>query len=130
MKNFLKILLDNISYKSDEVRENCSTLIHLLIPRSERLHIYVPYVLETLIERTNCSDLDNNKSLPEEMKPTPSMKPHLIFSIPEKVEEIRLIYTDILQDILECSEEEIVIEFLQDLVDLLRVFMMDPCKEV
>lgn len=46
------------------------------------------------------------------MRPTPSQKPHLLVSIIEKVEEIRLIYAEIINEILECSEEEIILENL------------------
>ena len=64
------------------------------------------------------------------MRPTPSQKPHLLVSIIEKVEEIRLIYAEIINEILECSEEEIVLENLAEISSLIRVLLMDPFKDV
>ena len=130
MKSHLKTLLENTSHRTDFVREYSFKLIHLILPRCHRLHIYIPYIITTLVERTNCSNLTNDEHLNEKIRATPSQKPHTMRVYKEKVEEIRFEIVNVLGDIVECCEEETILEFLNDIVDIFRALLMDSFRDI
>lgn len=130
MKSHLKTLLENTSNKSDFIREHSLKLIHKILPRCHRLHIYIPYIIQVLVYRTNSSNLTNDEHLPEIQKASPSQKPQKMVLYTEPVEEIRFQIVKIIKDIIECCEEETIIEFISEIVDILRALLMDGFRDV
>lgn len=124
-KQYVKIILECFDSDSETVREYAAKIIHLFVSRSHELHSYIELVYQKLTARTNCTDLEGTRSLPDQMKPSRSQKPHIVISIIENIEEIRFIYLDIVKDIIECADEDIIIHYMSETVDLIRVFLMD-----
>jgi hypothetical protein len=48
----------------------------------------------------------------------------------EEVEEIRVQLGCLVRDIIECCEEETILEYMGELVGIIRVMLMDSFKEV
>ena len=124
-KQNIRIILECFNDKSDLVRENASRILYLFISRTNQLHDIIELVYEKLIERSNCKDLEGISHLPEQMRPTKNQKPHVVINVIETIEEIRMIYLDILKDIIESADEDIIIHYMSETVDLVRVFLMD-----
>lgn len=124
-KQHVKIILECFDSPSDAVREHAARIIHLFVSRSRDLHSFIELIYQKLVARTNCTDLEGISNLPEQMRPTRSQKPHVLVNVIEHIEEIRLIYLEIVKDVIESAEEDIVIHYMTETVDLLRVFLMD-----
>lgn len=120
------LVVECFNSKSDSVRESAAKIIDLLFSKVVFAESFLQYLIQQIVERSNCFSLDNFDNLPEEARPTPSTLPTIMVSQIEKVEEIRLLLLSILEQILQCSEPVYIVRHLNDLVNILRVFMMDP----
>lgn len=129
-KNYLRILLTSFDNKSDVVREHSARIVLLLIARVDKPADYLSFVLEKLIERTNCINLTGMEHLAPEMQPQNNQKPHYMNDYSEDVEEIRMIYAQIVNEVIECCGLEAVLEHMSTLVGLLRVLLMDRARAI
>ena len=79
--------------------------------------------------------------MPEDMRPTPSQKPHKVNKLTESCEEIRELYVKLLESLIFNNDESEVESmnmktnddfrmFIQDLVNIARTLCMDPCINV
>jgi hypothetical protein len=78
------------------------------------------------------------------MKPTPSQKPHKVNKVTENCEEIRLLYVKLLENLIFINEDQEITDvnnikdnnneefriFIQDIVNISRTLIMDPCTNV
>lgn len=90
----------------------------------------LPYVFAVLTERSNCHDLEGILHLPEVMRPPPDQKPKMLIRLVEPAEELRLQLVDLLSVVVACNEGDALHEFLEDIVNILQAFCMDPFGEV
>ena len=69
--------------------------------------------------------------LPEEMRPQRNQKPLVVTQVTEPIEEVRILYINLLRSAVlkEFSEDSIRL-FVKDLVDITRTLLMDPCAEI
>lgn len=119
------LIIDCFDSKSDFIRETSAKIIDLIYPKFIFSNSEFKYLIQKLVERSNCYSLDSFDNLPEEMRPTPTTLPVIMISITEKVEEIRHILLAIVCQIVECTEKTLIIKNINDLVNILRVFLMD-----
>jgi len=59
-----------------------------LLSRCQDFSPHLSYIIEVLVERTNCHDLEGILDLPEVMRPAPSQKPHIHAKLMEPTEEV------------------------------------------
>ncbi len=89
------------------------------------------------MDKLECADLEGVGDLPEDIRPTPSQKPHKVSKISEPSEENRLLYIDLMRSLV-CREDRIedYVEpseyrlFINDIVNITRTLVMDPCTDV
>lgn len=101
-----------------------------LLTRCEEINQFLPFILSVLVERTNCIDLEGIANLPEVMRPPPGQKPKIIVRLQEQSEEIRSLYCRLMQKILGLTEAEVLRNYLDDVINIIRTFVMDPCGDI
>lgn len=125
LEHHLQIFLDSMDHKSDLIRETSIKILRHLLTRSSDPEKFIPRVVEKLVDRSNCSNLDSWEHLPPDVRPTPSQLPHLMVATLEPIEEIRFLLLELLSDMLVGNELELVLDMMSDAVNILRVFLMD-----
>lgn len=84
------------------------------------------YLLPILIEKLGAVDLEGTAGLPDVMKPSPSQKPMVMKSTPEKCEEIRLRIAELMRILISTTEETSLRGYVDDIVNIVRALAMDP----
>lgn len=130
MIEFSKSLLEAFSDSSDKVREISIRVMKTLISRVENIQPHLKYIYSILISRTNCHDLEGIEGLPEQMVPNPSQKPQLMKDVIETSEVARTELLDLTATLIECLDEQIMREFINETINLMRVFLMDPYDKI
>jgi hypothetical protein len=125
LENNLQNFLDSMDHKSDLIRETSIKILRHLLTRCSESEKFIPRVIEKLVERSNCSNLDSWDHLPPDARPTPSQLPHLMVATLEPIEEVRFLLLELLSDSLVGNELELVLDIMSDSVNILRVFLMD-----
>jgi len=97
-----------------------------LIKNSSDILPLLPYIFSILTIRTNSHDLEGLENLPEVMRPTPTQKPKILIQLVEKVEEVRLELLILIETIVQLTEQKDIVEHLDEVTNLIRVFCMDP----
>lgn len=129
-REFLKNVLVSCSDHSEVVREYSIKIVMEMMIRAEEVDGVLPYVMSVLVERLNCRDLEGIKSLPEAMRPPPGQKPHVVIKLVETSEEVRLAICKLLEKIIGLVDINLVRRFLDDMVNVLRSLVMDPCGDI
>jgi hypothetical protein len=105
---------------------------------------FFPFIFSALVDKLECTDLEGVSDLPEDIRPTPSQKPHKVNKLTENCEEIRVLYIKLLESLIFNSEEDELNTdnyittksndefrmFIQDIVNITRTLCMDPCATV
>lgn len=125
-KDFLSIAL----YSETQLLRELSLkiLIYIYSHLNTSIRKLLPFVFSDLVIKLECSDLEGWGHLPEDIRPTPSQKPHKIVNLTETCEEIRVLYLSILESIF--INDNIDLDdydnFINDIVNILRCLVMDP----
>jgi hypothetical protein len=130
MKEFHKALLKAFSDQSEKIRETAVKIVQELLSRCEDMTIFLPYIFSILVERSNCEDLEGILQMPEVMRPAPGQKPYVMTKLIEKSEPVRYELLELLGIIITCAEEEILTPYINDCVDILRTYLMDPFSQI
>ena len=83
-----------------------------------------------MVERTNCTDLEGISQIPEVMRPQPGQKPYVMTRFIEKSEPVRQELLELVGVIISFAEEDILGGYINDIVDILRTFLMDPFSQI
>lgn len=126
----IKIVLGAMAHPIDIIREKSAQLLLSCISVSDSVEESIEYILEMLIDRTNCSDLEDIQNTPEPMRPAPSQKPSMMIKLREESEEVRLLFCSIIKDLLDTLDDEYIIEYMNEYVNILRTLTMDPNTEI
>lgn len=127
---FSKNLLEAFSDKIDKVRETSIKVLCVIISRIEDPNPHLKYIFSILISRTNCHDLEGVEGLPEQMIPNPSQKPQVMKDVIESSEVARMELLNLTSTLVECLTEDSMREYLNDTINLVRVFLMDPFDKI
>lgn len=127
---YLKPLLKAFGDDSEVVRETSVKTVIELLSRCEEINPFLPFILSMLVERTNCVDLEGIASLPEVMRPPPGQKPRVIIRLQEPSEEVRMLYCKLMQKLMGLTEAEIIRNYLDDVINIIRTIVMDPCGDI
>lgn len=125
-KNLLEAFSDNI----DKVRETSIRLMRVILSRVENADQHLKYIFSILVSRTNCHDLEGVEGLPEQMLPHPTQKPQLMKDVVEKSEVARMELLELTATLIECLSEEAMRVYINDTINLVRVFLMDPFDKI
>ena len=126
----IKTLLSLSSHRLDIIRELAMSVLEKSIGFSDEIEECLEHILQTLVERTNSSDLEDVQHLPEPMRPVPSQKPSVLHHLVETTEEVRFHFCSILKELLDTLDEEFIYENLNTFVNILRALTMDPCPSI
>ena len=126
----IKILLLKLSDPIDIIREKSAEVLLKCISESEAIEECLEHILQVLIERTNCEDLEDVSEVPQQMRPIPSQKPTIMVKLKETTEEIRMLFCPIVKDLLDTLDEEFIYENMSEFVNILRALTMDPSPEI
>lgn len=105
---------------------------------------FFPFIFSALVDKLECTDLEGVSDLPEDIRPTPSQKPHKVNRLTEDSEEIRVLYIKLLESLVfNLDEDDLNTDnyntiksnddfrmFIQDIVNITRTLCMDPCTAV
>ena len=64
------------------------------------------------------------------MRPAPGQKPKILVHLTENCEEIRIQYVVMMNKIILLVEEHDIRDRLDEIVNILRALVMDPCPDV
>jgi hypothetical protein len=69
--------------------------------------------------------------LPDDIRPRPSQKPHVLAKLTESSEEMRMLYIKLMESLVfqEFDNDDIRL-FVQDIVNIARTMCMDPCTTI
>lgn len=126
----IKTLISLINSPKDIIREQSAELILICLSECESVEECLEHLLQMLLEKTNCQDLENVLNMPEAMRPIPSQKPTVVIALGEKSEEVRLVLCDILKDLMDTSPEDFIMEHMSDFVNITRALLMDPSPDI
>jgi hypothetical protein len=90
---------------------------------------YLPSIFTSLVLKLDCEDLEGISHLPEDIRPRPSQKPHVMAKLTETSEEVRMLYIKLLESLvfLEYVDNNILYIHIQNIVNISRTMCMDPC---
>ncbi|KAM3145249.1 hypothetical protein pb186bvf_002577 [Paramecium bursaria] len=125
-----KELMKSLSDSSEKVRELCSLSLKQLIEQCEDSEPILPCLFAVLVDRSNCTDLEGIQHLPEVMRPPPSQLPTVLIKLIETSEEVRLKLVELMTVVLSKHNSDILHEYIDDIVDILRAFLMDPFGDI
>jgi hypothetical protein len=127
---FSKSLLTAFSDKSEKIRETSIRILRTIISRVNEVAPHLKYIFSILVERTNCYDLDGVQGVDERMIPNPGQKPKLMTKLVETSESARLELLELTGTMIECMEVQQMREFVNEGIQLCRVFLMDPYDKI
>ena len=87
-------------------------------------------IFRVLTERLDAYNFEGCEHLEEKMRNHLNQTPHIMTNLIEISEEVRMEYCNILKIILFCENEELLIPFINYVVDINRAMIMDPYREV
>lgn len=130
LTEFSKQLLSCFADKSDQIRETSIRILTEIVARVDDVEPQLKYIYSVLISRTNCHDLEGIEGLPEVMHPSPGQKPHYMTELVEQNEEARYLLLELTSTLVDVMEPESMRYFINETVNLVRVFLMDPYAKV
>ena len=101
-----------------------------IVSRVEDIEPHLKYIFSVLISRTNCHDLDGIEGVPEVMQPSQGQKPKLMTRLIEPNEVARRLLLDLSFTLVEVIEEDEMRLYVNEMVNIVRVFLMDPFGEI
>jgi hypothetical protein len=92
---------------------------------------FFPFIFSSLVDKLDCEDLEGVGHLPEDIRPRPSQKPHVLAQLTETSEEVRMLYIKLMESLVfqEYDNDDIRL-FVQDVVNIARTMCMDPCVSI
>lgn len=130
ISEFSKPLLEAFSDKSDQIREKSIRIVREIVSRVEDIEPHLKYIFSVLISRTNCHDLEGIEGVPEVMQPSPGQKPKLMTQLIEPNEVARRLLLNLAFTLVEVIEEDEMRLYINEMVNIVRVFLMDPFGEI
>ena len=131
-KDFIQLGL--FEKESDKIREYCVLILIFIYNKVKKYAKNVfPFIFSAFVYKFDCDDLEGIGHLPEDIRPTPSTKPHRVSKITENSEEIRMKYVILLKTLVVLNEEIDIDEydlFINDIVNITRCLIMDTCNDV
>jgi len=123
-------LIKRIKDDSEKCREKSIDLLAILFETAPDISFTLGYFFPAIITRLGCQDIDGVEGVPEIMRPSPEQKPMEITRFVEESEEIRLQIAKCIQILFSRVSQQLVLNFVDEMVAILRALAMDPFSEV
>lgn len=128
---FSKMLLSCFSDTSEKIRENSIKIYGELIARcGDDITSHIKYIIDVLIQRLNCHDLEGVEGVDPKMLPSPSQKPHKMVKIVEESEQVREQLLNLASVLMEVCTAEHLRPFMDEVISIISALLMDPSPDI
>lgn len=128
---FSKMLLNCFSDQSEKIRENSIKIYSELISRcGDDITPHVKYIIDVLIFRLNCHDLEGVEGVDPKMLPTPSQKPHKMVKIVEESEQVREQLLNLTSVLMEVCNADHIRPYMDEIISIISALLMDPSPDI